>query len=232
MTESLQLDYTAMLTFDDVRLGAQMSIPQLTENKAAVIQAIHHYSGLIEDEVHRPLMVRKYRESIDFRHLERAYVNGVESHVWYPKQYPVVQVEDGSANYTTDPDDVRRVVLPYGWVSAAPVTYFAGYRRSDQDLDILSAAPDPDDPDVTPLALLTTLPKVLPRNVQAVCLELVLARLFKASNKQYGTGTTRRQVGGGTVGGVVVGGHMTTVQAVDPTFEKETLKRLHVYKRY
>jgi hypothetical protein len=91
------------------------------------------------------------------------------------------------------------------------VTYVAGYRRADQDLKDLQAE--------VPSA--TVEPGVLPEDIRAAALHLVLARVRVAADGMLGIQGKEQQVGRNTL----------RVTGVDPAFERRTLRQLDRYKK-
>ena len=106
---------------------------------------------------------------------------------------------------------------PYDW----EVRYFAGYRRQEATLTEIQNYTDPEDGTGTPYADLAVLPPPLPGDIYEACLELVLIRLFEATNKMWGAGSKKRLVGQDHV----------EVESRDFGAKRRILNRLAVHKR-
>ena len=209
---ALTLSHTALITPEELArdalasLGLDLSMtggsPDDQGAYDAAIAAIEDMSSVIRSHVQRDVIVAEHEQSL--WRSDWTYDEGQEKYAAYADQWPVVQIE--TAGYTAAGE---RILTEDA--DADVVTYFAGYRRADQDLATLQGKVEG----------LDTLPPELPGVFRSVCTELTLFRLSRAENKQFGTGSTRQQIGGQVV----------TVQATDRGFMERTLARLDSERR-
>ena len=213
------LSYPALLTATEVVRDAVDSTTLKSPASNDVIhQAVIDLTDLVETYLDRTLIVRLCTQFVCAYEWERVPGDPSNRYVAWARQWPLVEI--------TGPDEVSiHPARKTQFITDSPgdmeISYFAGYRRADQDLTALQAATDPDDPALTPLAGLAVLPPLLPGAIRGACLELVLHRLFQAEGKQFGTGQTRQQIGSG---------QMATVQATDRGFVERVLKRLSTHR--
>ena len=232
------LPYTAHVTVEDVLRDALKSTTLTeTDNGYAIRRAIRDISARIETSLDRQLVVRSYVQHVDAYQWRIArggprYSGRQLRWECLAKFWPVVQVQSAEVGWygstrSDDPisQDPRTYYQHRRFWTADPydfeVTYFAGFRRTEQTLADLQAATDPDTATGTPLADLTVLPAVLPSDVTDACTRMVLARLFQAENKMWGAGSRSRLVGKDKV----------MVEQVDRGFEKRQLSHLLRYRR-
>ena len=216
---STPLPYTALLTAaETVRDAVDSTALKAGTDDDVIHQAVIDLTDLVETYLDRTLIVRLCTQFVCAYEWERLPGDPSNRYVAWARQWPLVEITD-PAEVSIHP--ARKTQFITDSPGDKEISYFAGFRRADQDLAVLQAATDPDDPALTPLADLTVLPPLLPGAIRGVCLELVLHRLFQAEGKQFGTGQTRQQIGSG---------QMVTVQATDRGFVERVLKRLSTHR--
>lgn len=211
------MEYTDLLTFEQLRSGALSSIDNLTSIGLQAEDAIADVTQIIEDYLDRDLIVRKHtllHEDIDYRYDTAVSTDATSNYSFYTNQWPVVEVESVTpSGFTLEiHPDGRRLYTDFDGDTQPirQVEYFAGYRRADQSLsDLQNDLPD-----------LGTEPEKLPRTIRQVATRLTVHFLKEMESNVLGSRTVQ------TTGPVTV-----TVEGADTSFVTRELRRLNRYRR-
>ena len=212
----MSVPYTSLVVATDVDTeredSSSLSLGDSSTLSAmeSVIQAV---TGSIEGAMglDRKLIVRQYTQYISREEWEYDTVR--ELYYIRVPQWPIVQVD--TSGFTTgipSGDDEVKLLLYTSRYEGA-VTYYAGYRRSEQTLASLQGE--------TGLSGLTTLPGALPYDIRDAAIDLVL---YKMTERRQGPGTRTKNFN------AAVGS--STITSLDPMYPKRVIKeRIWHHKR-
>lgn len=144
--------------------------------KAAQDLAVRHLKG-------RSLFVRKYVE--DWRNDSYITVAGESYPAMWARGWPVVEVDTANVELYTRDDEVRRIYATT--VPDDDVTYYAGYKRSDQDLTALQA--------LTGLSALGTAPADAPEWVLGGICEVAILLIDQATRGHISSNQVTQSIG-------------------------------------
>lgn len=177
--------YTDLITETDLQLETEEFADfdfGDTGTLTAAQAIISDVTAIIEGHLDRRLIVRPY--TIYANYEDWTYDPARALWWMYARQWPVVEVDTaaftiGTSGEGQDSNDLLLYPSPY----QGAITYYAGYRRGDQDLSGLQAQ--------TGLADLGTLPGALPYDVRSAAIE---AAMYKLYERRHGPGTMTRQI--------------------------------------
>jgi hypothetical protein len=220
------------MAFTDLITGAEVVTDAINSTRvgaadAEMTAAITDVTSMIEEELNRTFIVRSFRLRIKPSDwcIDERYINSdlEPIYVFRPKDFPVVEILAAQNGTVTDVSAFE--ILEDGHLigldldnhddGTLPVNLdvFAGYRRSDQNLEALQAE----------LATLTATPDVLPAIVRRTASELVLRRLTLAETKML-AGISRTQV---------VAGQTVTVDRPEQGIDRQLIReRLTAFRRF
>lgn len=204
------MSYTDLIPYEDFARDTLQGV-ELDGMGSAIEAAITDATAQIETHLNRKLIVREHIQPIaNGEWLPNEYddpdlIEGTR--LAWADQWPIVQVE--TAGVSTFADN-RRLKVDADDADPGSYTYFAGYRRQDQDLSALQAE----------LSDLTTLPDVLPPDIRRCAFALATYELVRAAEGTIG----RRRVQ--TSGPVSI-----TVDSADRGFPERELKRIDNYRK-
>lgn len=180
--------YTDLLTVNDLTLEseefAEFDLSD-TGTLTAARAIINEVTNLIEGGrmgIDRPVVVRAH--TIYSNNADWTYDPARALYWMYAPRWPVVEVDTsgftiGSSTHSHEGGDL----LLYASAYRGAITYYAGYRRSDQDLSGLQAE--------TGLSGLGTLPSELPAAVRDAAISAVM---YLLTERRTGPGTLNRTI--------------------------------------
>ena len=198
----IALPYNALVTVDDIVRDSIDTVTIDTNNNQftnAISEAILDVTGYVENYLDRQLVVRKYKQWIEYYDWHSTGTR-YGTYECYALHWPIVEIVSVYSNTSKEivDDDVVTLeeapLIPKRYqrfITRYPgnyeLEYYAGYKREHSTLTGIQAYTDPDDASETPLSGLTSLPPTLPYEIRKIVTELVLERLYKASNQLFGT---------------------------------------------
>jgi hypothetical protein len=153
-----------------------------TGTLAALGAIISDVTAIIEGHLDRRLIVRPY--TIYANYEDWTYDPARALWWMYAPQWPAVEVDTagvtiGRSMNARETGDI----LLYASRYQGAIVYYAGYRRSDQDLTELQAE--------SGLSTLGTLPDALPYDLRSAAIEACMYKLYE---RRHGPGTSTRQI--------------------------------------
>ena len=183
---------STLVTLTQFRVWAQSANRKVTTGTdPAVLQTLRAAQDAAEMYAGRRFFVHKITE--DWKTWENVNVGGERFQSMYTRQYPVVEIDTtGLSIYTKDhPDVPRRVYASTATPTDNEFVYYAGYKRTDQNIGALQAFTQPTD-----LSALGTLPDDCPDDLASAICEAALLMLGRvAQNHVAHGGVELEQVG-------------------------------------
>lgn len=172
--------YSALILASNVESEAQgaYQFDLGSDSTKTTLQAMaDEVTGIIEGALDRHLIVRKYTHYFDLN--DWSYDRARQKYVAYTYQWPIVQVDTSGFTAASSRGSSVNNILEYTSAYCGAVTYYAGYKRSEQTLTNLQAQ----------LADLAELPADLPGEIRGVAIS---AALHALAERRAGPGQRTR----------------------------------------
>ncbi len=185
--------YSALILASNVEAEAESAygFDLGTHSTKLTLQAMAgEVTGIIEGALDRHMIVRQYTHYFDSN--DWTYDRARGKYVAYVRQWPIVEIT--TAGFTAGRSKGSSVddMLVYTSKYCGAVTYYAGYRRSEQTLVTLQAETD--------LSGLTVLPAELPGEIRGVAISAMLHAL---AERRGGPGQRTRTLNAGVQTSVI-----------------------------
>jgi len=225
----MSVRYNDLISDAQLEEAALKSMAGLTiaSNQVAIQEAIRDTTDRFESFFDRFFIVRSFTQRIPIN--AWSYNRLLERYVAWASDKPIVEIKsivDTAGSTISGTTVTREKSSPnssYNWFATSTprdcrVTYFSGYKRSDQALADLTGT----GPGQGGLTTLTVTPDDLPSDVRRKAIELAMLYMRRALDGTLGSSSRMQQVGSQVV----------TVNAIDSRAEDKILESIAgAYKR-